>query len=614
MNDYKSFLNDLVESKQVRALTALIEHVLPELGQEEMNVTRTVMDSYMQSADHREIITLMSEKVGVNEETSSAYLLARINNPLLDREDIDYHVRNLKDLYGHILTTAIFHGDIEVARLVDHHHSSRYPVNFGYVSHVGPCVDGKEINTRVEFTSFTTIADIEEVFEILIKAGLAQLLGRGNDGSAWLLTNKLQGAANAARNAVSIPALPALSKGRLDHCELILALEDRRAASSYPELFNKVLIWVDDHDVESTPGVQICARRQFTMGTNVESKVVVPNVKSTAETFPLESFQAVMDRNELYRADYGSKSGLDAVSKLFIGLEPENCTTLEAGLFYNLSQYMLTPHQRMGIDMPKGKTLFMMNIDELLGREIGQVDDSSLIEAQRFTSSFFPLEMLITYRDKKSIMERDVIHCDTGIASHKPGFKDDLFERLADPVLSQIIGGLVPGEMLKSYFDTFALTVNETNLARAIEHHKFTFDRNTYQFDRSKVIALRDAGVRLAEVTEAGFSKYVNFGALVNRTPDTCLAAMQIGLWPGRVTESNLTIKACITKALQLKNDIEYPALLRFYGPEAVAPMIKTEPQMRLFERTFTSQELRECLQKLPKKMRDITFAGDLGL
>jgi len=614
MRNYKEFLNTLIERQQIESIEALISHVLPTLDESSLEETRELMDAYMTSASHKAIVDLIASRIGVTEETSSAYLLARIADPELDRLDLDQHIKNLKGLYGHVLTEAIFKGDVEIVRLIHESHAHRYPVNFGFVSNIGPCVDGKEVSKRESFTSFQAAADVEYVFDILLQAGLEQLLGRNNDGSAWILGKNLTDAVIATRSAVSSPAIPVLSRGQVKQPELALALSDRRSSSSYPELYDKILVWVDNEDVAETAGTPIVPCQKFTMGPEERNKL--SNGGSLPEDFNLVDYEAVMASGKEYLQAYGHVSGDQAFRGISVGLDPKTQSSKERGLSHDLAQYMLTPRQRLGLDAPNGMTLMMMDLDVILGYDVCMVDDVDLAHAQDFAATYFPLESLISLRDKKLVMARDAIPSDLGIQSAQNGFSKNLFGRLADPEMAKVIADLVPMPILDRYFQRDALGdgIAAEDVAGAMKNLGFVFTKDTYTLTRNKAARLNDAGIRFADVSDEGFVKRASFDVPNDRQEESYLAAMQMGLWPGKGSEMKLSIKEALTQAMRLKQELEYPALLKYHGARKVAPHIKTEPQTRLFAAVFSSEEVRDCLHLLPKKMRETCLAGDLGL
>ena len=613
MTNYKEFLKTLIDLQQTQSIEKLIDHVLPTLEESATDDTRQLMDAYMTSAPHKAIVDLIASRIGVTEETSSAYLLARIADPDLDRKELEQHVKNLKGLSGHILATAIFKGDIQIVRLVDEHHAHRYPVNFGYVGNVGPCVDNKEVKTSQNFTSFESAKDVEYIFNVILKAGLDQFLGRNNDGSAWILGNELAEALFATRRAVTTPVLPTISRGEVIQPELALALLDRRSGSKYPEMYNKVLAWVDSTEAQETPGTVILASRLFTMGP--EPSTYTSKNDDQAEVFDLVNYDAVMASGKQYRQSYGHVDGERAFRGFFVGMKPKTDASVDQNLYHNLAQYMLTPRQRLGLDAPAGKTLVMMDLDNLLGFDLSQVDNDALERSEAFAASYFPLETLISLRDKKPVMDRDAIPCDLGIVSDQEGFDRNIFGKLADPEMAKVVEELVPRPILDRYFEKLALKgVNAADVAKAMDNLGFVFTKEKYEFTSRKAILLSEAGIRFAKVQDGVFTKRASFDTRNDRTEESYLAAIQMGLWPGKGNEMSLSIKDALTMAMRLKQDLEYPALLKYHGASQVAPHIKTEPQSRLFATIFSDQEVRDSLPLLPKKMRETCFAGDLGL
>lgn len=630
MRNYKEFLNTLIERQQIESIEALISHVLPTLDESSLEETRELMDAYMTSASHKAIVDLIASRIGVTEETSSAYLLARIADRELDRLDLDQHIKNLKGLYGHVLAEAIFKGDVEVVRLINESHAHRYPVNFRYVSNVGPCVDGKEISRRGSFTSFESAADVEFVFDTLLQAGLEQLLGRNNDGSAWILGKNLTEAVFATRSVVSPPTIPMLSRGQVSQSELALALSDRRSSSSYPELYDKILVWVDNDEVAETAGTPIVSCRKFTLGP--EERSYLSDRRSQREDFDLKDYETIMASGKEYlqasvapqfdsdrcgfKECYGHVSAEQAFRGISVGLLPKTETSMERSLAFDLTQYMLTPRQRLGLDAPSGMTLMMMDLDVILGYDVCVVDDVDLAHAQDFATAYFPLESLISLRDKTLVMARDAIPYDLGIQSAQNGFSENLFSRLADPEMASVIADLVPMPILDRYFQRDALVdgVSADDVAGAMRNLGFVFAKDTYTLTRNKAARLNDAGIRFADVSDEGFVKRASFDVPNDRQEESYLAAMQMGLWPGKGSEMKLSIKEALTQAMRLKQELEYPALLKYHGARKVAPHIKTEPQTRLFAAVFSSEEVRDCLHLLPKKMRETCLAGDLGL
>ncbi|MBD8615177.1 hypothetical protein IFT69_15875 [Pseudomonas putida] len=614
MNNYKEFLNTLIQSGNIGAIEALVDHVLPMLDESALGETRDLMDGYMSSAPHKAIVDLIASKIGVTEETSSAYLLARIADPSLDRVELGQHVQNLKGLSGHILTTAIFKGDVQIVRALHDSHAHRYPVNFGFFKNLGPCVDGKEVKANQDFTSFGSAADVEYIFSVLMKAGLEQLLGRNNDGSAWILGKNLREAVFSTRGAVVAPQIPTLSRGQVSQPELALALCDRRSGSPYPEMYNKILVWVDSSQAHDVPGTPLLARRTFTMGPEPSS---YPGANDDpSEEFGLEEYGAVMKAQKPYRQSYGEISGERAFRGFFVGLDPSTETRVDINLSYDLAQYMLTARQRLGLDAPAGKTLVLMDLDTVLGYDISQVSDTALEAAQLFAAAYFPLETLISLRDKSLVMAKDAIPCDLGLTTEQESFGRNLFSKLADPEMAGVVSQLVPRPILENYFDQNALAYGQDarDVVKAMAISGFSLGKDSYTLTKNKAISLNEAGIRFAEVSDQGFTKRAAFDTTNDRTEESYLAAMQMGLWPGKSNEMALSIKDALTLAMRLKQDLEYPALLKLHGAQAVAPFIKTEPQMKLFERVFPAQEIRDCLQLLPKKMRETVFAGDLGL
>lgn len=615
MNKFSAYLVDLIETKNLKALEALMVHVMPHLGEEDKKSAISHMRYSLKDKHTQEAAFLMMGTLGADPDTSAQYMIARIKYRDLDREQLHHHAANLGDTYGHVLTYAIFRGDYDVVRIVHDLYRNYYPVKICYkdgdLEADGIRIDDKTVTMEVQNSQETQF-----IFDVIHESGMTPLLGRDNDGSGWILRKGLEHAAILSRKG-EVPTLPQLVKGTLHNPELVLALHEKRSRSNYPELYEKVFIWVDKQDVDIVPGIAVEPRQSFTMGHEGKGKAHADR-HVFPKTFRLEEFDTVIDKGELYSPDEPWKNplrGMNALTDLFVGLNPITDDVKSQLTFYQLAQHFLTERQRLGLDMVEGKVLMLVSVEDALCLQFEAPDVVSIDRAEFFTKDFFPLGLLVDLHKSRYVFERDKIVLDTGINLKASDYHDSLIKRLANVSDRLDVRSLLPASYIKSFLNQKGLMCSGDDLRQIMLKTGFDFDRKKFDLSGVKLLEYENAGVRLGSYNpEIGFSKKADLEQPLQKDGAYLLSAMKIGLWPGPESDMNISIKDAITNALRLKDDTLYKSYLMFRGAEDVAPLIKTESHFNLFSEIFGEDQVRAQLSSLPKKFRDGVLASDLGI
>lgn len=615
MNNFSSFLVNLIENKNHKALEALMVHVLPHLDEDDKESAIVHMRRSLKDERTQEAAYLMMRQLGADPDTSAEYMLARIERRDLERDQIHRHAANLGAGYGHVLVYAIFRGDYEVVQMLHHLYRKDYPVKILY-SNGGLEADGIRIDDKTVSMDVKSLQEAQFIFDVIVESGMTPLVGRDNDGSGWILTKGLEHAAILSRKG-EVPTLPALEKGTMKKPELLFALQEKRNSSLFPELYEDVLIWVDKQDVDTIPGIAVEPRKTFTMGH--EGKGTVRDDRhSLPKTYSLDEFDTVIGKGETYSPDEPWKNplqGINAVTNIFVGLLPITDDQKVRMTFYQLAQHFLTDRQRLGLDMVEDKVLMMVCLEDALSLQFETPDIVSIERAEIFTKEFFPVGLLVDLHKSNYVFGRDKIVLDTGINSQADDFRDSLIKRLADISDRLDVSDYLPASYLNSFLNKNGLKCSEYDLQKIMEKTGFDFDAEVFDLKGGELLEYEKAGVKLGDYTpEGGFTKRVVISRPRAEGGSYLLASMRIGLWPGPANEMTISIKDAITNALRLKDDNLYRSYLCFRGAESVAPLIKTESHFKLFAEVFGEAEVKANLSLLPKKFRAGVLASDLGI
>jgi hypothetical protein len=604
---FSDFLGEAVANGDESLVEYLLEGMHAHMTDDHVEQAREIQRQYLDVPGLESVMSIMIEKIGVDAETAARYFKKHLMDKDLSRSQLQDYLPHLGVKFGAVYASALFRGDVAIARCIREHYSHNFPLSVPMDLQLN--IDGEEVECRSEkMRNLTSLSDLRYIFENTVSSGLGMLTRKG-EGSRydWMLSDsKLELSIEIAQQCKNSCELPTVERGVIQNPELLHVLNDAQRNTFYPEMFGRTLAWVATAELANYASDLIPVESVKNFGIGFETPDIV---------MPLESFSVDVFNGRVYNDQYTNRrEGIWTFTGINIGMIPITDLDTKAQQVRTLSRYLLPSDQALGLNHKPGFTLCMVHIEWLNQFESGHLDAERTEAAQAFAASYYPIDLyLILARE----LENDKVNNGEFIGLKNVGRYSaaPVFEYLNDPVVAKPLKEVINDELWQLFFENTGAGLGGEGLLAAREHFGFTLGmlNKTVSLSHDLIRDLHRAGYEMQ--TQPGVSARVQVD--IKNASDHSLFAYQaiidMGGWPARYPE--FTNAAEAIKAAVRKNDQAiHIAYLKSIGVQKAIEGAKTEVHWNFLRRIFENSEITPHLDDVPEKYRADILSVDLGL
>jgi hypothetical protein len=621
-NGYEKLLTEAAEAKDIPLVEYLLDGlVIMDPGH--LSDAQRVFRKVFKDPESGAVAQMFLKKIGVDEATAESYFTKLMTDLSLPRDDVGIYLEYLGGAFASTFLNALSKGDVGIASAV----RERYAHSFPLTSETPKSIHGYEVTEYCEnMSNLRDVDDARVLFELIVDSGLGDMVGKSDRDTRclnWLISsNRLEGPMELTGKARSTVALPRLSGGQVSDPELLIALNQAMGETHYPEMYENILVWVEDAGLKDMVGdeiVQIPVHHVLKAGADYKH----------LEEIPLAGLNLTMLEELNYDFQGMTAKGLDALKIITLGTIVNTADEHLAKNCKILAQYLLTDDHAMGLNHPSGYTLCMVGTQWLAGFELSMPNPVTLEDACRFQSNFYPVDLIYHHaREQKFMSSEPTILGKKDVYFFSAG---EIFEMLDTSVENQL-KAVIPEKIWRLMYEKTSDRASAAALLLAQKHFGFNladFSRlvqEEYLIPRGAVLTpntivmLERSGYSLWKGSENDCRMDVTVemkGYKQAEIPRVRLEAyealMRMGGWPSREPEID-SVKEAVAKGVRVNDSTLQMAFLRACGVEAVVPHIKTKSQWDFFFRIFDNSEISPHLDQLPEHFHADVLATDLGL
>jgi hypothetical protein len=607
---YKHFSNFLGEAmaKGDETLVAyLLDGMQAHMTDDHLDEARHIQRKYLDVPGLESLMSIMIEKIGVDAPTAASYFNKHLMDKDLPRTQLQDFLPHLGVEFGAVYASALFRGDVAIARCIREHYSHNFPLTVPMDAQLS--IDGQEVACKSEsMSNLTSLADLRYIFENTVSSGLGMLAGKGEGRRYdWMLSDsKLKPAIEMAQQYKNPCELPVVERGVIHNPELLHAFNNAQQHTHYPEMYGRMLAWVATAELPDYASDLIPLESVKTFGIGFEKPDIV---------MPLESFCVDVFNGRVYVDRHANRrEGIWTFTGINIGLAPITDLETLAQQAKTLCRYLLPSDQALGLNHKAGFTLCMVRTHWLDQFEAGHVNAERIEAAQAFAVNYYPVDLYLmlakeVYNDKVNNGEF------IGLKNVPRYSAAPVFEYLNDPVVAKPLKEIINAELWQLLFENTGAGLGFEGLLAAREHFGFTLGMLT-----SKVTLSYDL---IRDLHRAGYEMQTNPGESprvrvdIQNATDHSQAAykaiIDMGGWPNQQPEFANAAEA-IKAAVRKHDQAIHIAYLQSIGVKKAIEGAKTEVHWNFLRRIFDNSQITPHLDDVPEKYRADILSIDLGL
>lgn len=603
---FSNFLGEAVANGDESLVEYLLDGMHAHMTDDHVEHARQIQRQYLDVPGLESVMSIMIEKIGVDAETAASYFNKHLDNSQLPRDQLQAYLPHLGVEYGAVYATALFKGDVAIARFIREHYSKQFPLSV--TMDVPLNIDGCEVWGRLEvMTNLTSVADVRYIFEETVSSGLGMLTGKSENGTHdWMLSSsRLKPAFEVARKSQTACKLPLLERGVIQNPELLHALNNAQQHTHYPEMFGRMLAWVKTTDFPDNAGDMIPLEVVKNFGIGFESPDIV---------MPLESFSIDVFNGRAYEDRHKNRrEGIWAFTGMNIGLMPITDRADKRQQAKLLCHYLLPSDQALGFNHVPGFTLCMAHTDWLNQFDSGHVDAERIKAAHDFVANYYPVDLYLEITEEIGNSKSDKVEL-IGLRNVQRNSAAPIFRYLTDPIVAKPLKETINAELWQLLFKDTGPGLGVEGLLAAREHFGFTLSmlNTTVKLKYDVIRDLHRAGYVMQPDPGSPRARVVieNFA---DHSQAAYKAIIDMGGWPNQHPE--FTSAAEAIKAAVRKNDQDiHIAYLKSVGVKKAIEGAKTEVHWNFLRRIFENSEITPHLDDVPEKYRADILSVDLGL
>lgn len=560
------------------------------------------------------------------------------------------------DERGRALFRACIHGDLEVAKVIWEKRGP-FEVSYAYKLKGYDTIINDELvfDSTAAWHYFTNIknsTELSELLEWMPTVGMGFLVGVGADTAPMLQSSRLEKTIQKIAWASSFTGeLPMLTRGVVTDPELMLALQARSSTSSYPDIFEEVLCWVEEGALQEFEG-QVSSYRSiqslFLDNESGTEYLEVPVAEVDDEIIKDICTTHLVDGNPVLSEGKWKYRSLDLQTFPDAPSEPKNKLILG---------YQADEPLKHGFNHKPGYVLCRTSVDFLSQFPVGSISQANLSKAEGFTKSYFPLDLALLQTPQENALHAGCLARKNGMhhGVHDTLYEiKSLFRAFADtsPLQSYLQQAINPNlfGFIKQHHCYVSLDVDSMiglHQGLGIDNTGFSVD-----IDYKDLQKLHDIGYRFSDESTTFHSMRKNEAGTpllhrptesytdVNFDPESSMIgkgsqnqgdrdkdavekryayAISMNLWPAETDKPGSLSDALVMAGRKKKwgetpHELALLAYLDHAGIEACAAVAKTTPHWTFLKDHFGRDAMDPFMSSATRAARGKILMDDLGM
>jgi len=592
-----------------------------------------------------EIIELRRQPWAIDRNPSPEYRSDRLPEPYTLHELEAVMVALTKTELAGAFVHAAFSGDLAIAKRLDEAFGP-IPVDLhvdGGKQTLNGCAYTRP-NGKYLLGNSRSSNEVQKLMEWLPKVGFGWMVAVGSAHSELLDHDGLTAACAFVRKTWFEGELPSFANGKIEHPELLVALHEKQNHSAYPSVYDQVLCWVSESEIQRFPDEFVPYERRQAIKVNDLFKRFRPDESGWVPFY--ECTEEFLSRLENAWAAKSDRTRMTGPLKL---VDLEMKTWRKDGKLDPQAD-MLLGHQanneiRHGFWSKPGMVLCQAKVSFLSQFEMVVCQPVNEEAVQAFMSSYAPVDLIALHHADPSKLGTTLFNRDIGYQQKsQPNAINGLFLRIKQAdALSARIKAVLPHSLVRHLAEDMGQagvfdidTIGTMYKEYGIDNSNMSVQ--LYLVD--EIEKLNEYGYKFSETTwmfptksdvnsAADFPGAVSISSLAM---DTLLQenyeriyelAIRMRLWPTfDANEPQSVDEALVDLAKRNQPATWIPeeavaclyGYLRIAGLEECVKAAKTDKQWLVLGDVFGGDALMPYVQKAPITAQGALFGRDLGL